>query len=268
LEGIVALNYAFMSFSCPQASLSEMLAMAKQYGYAGIEPRIAEGHAHGIEPECDMPARRAGLQQAQEAGVAICCVATSCRFADPDSAQRNIELARRCIDLAADVGAKRLRVFGGPLPDGFARDAAIKLVASSLTQIASQASERSVIVCMETHDHWCNPSHVAEVMSLVNHPSIAVNWDIMHPVRQGGASMDEAFNILRPWIQHVHLHDGLLRIDDVVLKPIGKGEIDHKRASELLASIHYTGYLSGEWIGWEPAEVHLPREIATMRSYE
>ena len=28
------------------------------------------------------------------------------------------------------------------------------------------------------------------------------------------------------------------------------------------------GYLSGEWIGWEPYAVHLPRELAAMRAYE
>ena len=30
----------------------------------------------------------------------------------------------------------------------------------------------------------------------------------------------------------------------------------------------YQGYLSGEWIGWEPYDVHLPRELATMKGYE
>ena len=264
----MALKYAFMSFSSPQSSLLEMLTMAQRYGYAGIEPRVEAGHAHGIEPDCDAHSRNAALQQAQDAGIAICCIATSCRFADPATAVQNVELAHRCIDLASDVGAQRMRVFGGQLPDGYKRDAAINLVASSMTLLAQHASERKVTVCIETHDDWCNPAHVAEVMSLVNHPSIAVNWDIMHPVRQGNSSMDESYSILRPWIRHVHFHDGLLRTDDTILKPVGMGEIDHRRAVQLLCSNNYTGYLSGEWIGWEPPDVHLPREIATMRTYE
>ena len=44
--------------------------------------------------------------------------------------------------------------------------------------------------------------------------------------------------------------------------------LNQARAMELLAGAGYSGYLSGEWIKWEPAEVHLPREIATMKGYE
>ena len=47
--------------------------------------------------------------------------------------------------------------------------------------------------------------------------------------------------------------------------PIGTGDIDHRRTIELLKTIDFDGYMSGEWIGWEPYEVHLPREIAALR---
>jgi hypothetical protein len=35
-----------------------------------------------------------------------------------------------------------------------------------------------------------------------------------------------------------------------------------------LRADHYAGFLSGEWIEWQPAELHLPRELAAMKSYE
>ena len=36
-----------------------------------------------------------------------------------------------------------------------------------------------------------------------------------------------------------------------------------------MLSISYDGYISGEWINWEdPYEVHLPRELATLKRYE
>ncbi|MCL5996311.1 MAG: sugar phosphate isomerase/epimerase [Chloroflexi bacterium] len=262
------LKYAFMSFSCPQANFDEMLALARRYGYDGVEPRIDASHAHGIEVNISGNVRREIQQKAIDADVAICCVATSCRFADPQDTEQALDLTRRCIDLAADIGAPRLRVFGGALPQGMPREEAITHVAASLSQIATHAQQRNVTVCVETHDDWCDPTHMAEVMKRVNHPAIAVNWDIMHPVRQAGATMDQAFQILKPWIRHVHIHDGLKRLDQVVLKPIGQGEIDHRRAVELLRDAHYDGYVSGEWIDWEPYETHLPRELATMKTYE
>jgi sugar phosphate isomerase/epimerase len=257
-----------MSFSCPQASFDQLLQIAQRYGYDGIEPRIDAGHAHGIETHTPGSARREIQQKALDATVAICCVATSCHFANPQDTEQQLELARRCIDLAADLGSPRLRVFGGQVGQSLSREAAINHVAASLGQIAAYAEQRNVIVCMETHDDWCNPLHVTEVMKRVNHPAIAVNWDIMHPVRQGGATMEQAFHLLKPWIRHVHVHDGMKRLDQVVLKPIGKGEIDHRQAIELLRDMSYDGYISGEWIDWEPYEQHLPRELATLKSYE
>jgi sugar phosphate isomerase/epimerase len=262
------LKYAFMSFSCPQASLDEMLAMARRYGYDGIEPRIDAGHTHGIEPNIAGSVRQQIQQKALDAVVALCCIATSIHFANPAEQADQIEQARIRIDLAGDLGAPRLRVFGGPIPQGTSREQAIDLIADSLEQIATQAAERNVVVCMETHDDWCNPMHVAEVMKRVDHPAIGVNWDIMHPVRQGGTNMDHAFQILKPWIRHVHFHDGLLKPDPVVLKPVGEGKVDHQRAVQLLKEMNYDGYLSGEWIDWEPPEVHLPRELTAMKRYE
>ena len=261
------LKYAFMSFSAPQASLDELLAIARRYGYDGIEPRVSAGHSHGIEPSTPGTMRKLIRQKALDASVALCCIATSIRFANAKETAEQLQMARACIDLAADLGVPRLRVFGGSVPQTVSREEAIGTVANSLKQIATQAEQRNVVVCMETHDDWCNPLDVAEVMKQVNHPAIGVNWDIMHPVRQASVTMDQAFTILKPWIRHVHFHDGIFK-PDLVLKPVGQGEVDHHRAVQLLKAMDYDGYLSGEWIGWEPPDVHLPRELATMRTYE
>ena len=51
-------------------------------------------------------------------------------------------------------------------------------------------------------------------------------------------------------------------------RPIGQGGIDHKRAIELMATLDWGGYFSGEWIDWEPYGEVLPRELATMKAYE
>ena len=260
------MNYSFMTFSCPDLSLNQLLETARRYGYDGIEPRIFSRHKHGIE--IDMPpGRRAEIKkQAAESGIVFSCIATSCVYANPETSVLNVTGTLQCIDLAADVGAPAIRVFGGRLGKDLSRADAIKLVAESLHAIADHARERNVTVCMETHDDWCDPLHVAAVMQQINHPAIAVNWDIMHPVRMKLATMEKAFEILKPWIRHLHVHDGLANGN---LVPIGRGIIDHKLAIDLLLSINYSGFLSGEWIGWSDAyDVHLPRELDTMKRYE
>lgn len=261
------MKYAFMTFSTPELSWPDILDVANQYGYTGVEPRVEDDEAHGIEVTASPQQRATAKQQAADAGIDIACLATSVSYANPDQKEDMIRQSRERIDLAGDIGAPAMRVFGGGIGGGLDREAAIDLVADSLAQVADQAQSRGVKLCMETHDDWCDPAHVAAVVQRVNHPAVAVNWDIMHPVRTRQATMDEAFEALKPWIAHLHVHDGP-DADGNLLGPIGEGEIDHRRALELLATIDYDGYISGEWIGWGPYDIHLPRELAALKAYE
>ena len=255
-----------MSFSCPELTLDEMLAMAKEFGYDGIEPRISSNHQHGVEFDTNQHQRKEIKQKALDIGIAIGCVATSCRYADPKISQDMVNDTEKAVDLAADIGSSRIRVFGGKIGDGLDRTDAVELVAESLLSIANYANKRGVSICVETHDDWCNPIDVAAVMEKTDHSAIAVNWDIMHPVRRGYATIEESFESLKPWIQHLHIHDGSAQKS---LLPIGEGDIDHKSAIERLSTIAFDGYLSGEWISWDdPYRNYLPRELQTLKRYQ
>ena len=260
------MKYSFMTFSTPELTLEQVLEAAGRFGYDGIEVRVDANHKHGVEVAADRKARAEARRKAEAAGIPIACVATSVQVANSETAKDMIAQALERIDLAAEVGAHRIRVFGGAFPESQDRERATQSAVESCKAIADCAARRKVIVCIETHDAWCDPGHVAEVLRRVDHPFIACNWDIMHPIRAAGATMDSAFGALKPWIRHLHVHDGTLT--DQKLVPIGEGAIDHRRAVELLLEAGYDGYLSGEWIGWEPWEVHLPRELATLKRYE
>ena len=57
------MKYSFMSFSCPDLTLTEMLEAAEKFGYGGLEPRIDAGHAHGIETSLTPAEKKAVRQQ-------------------------------------------------------------------------------------------------------------------------------------------------------------------------------------------------------------
>jgi sugar phosphate isomerase/epimerase len=260
------MKYAFMTFSTPALGLPETLEIAGYYGYDGIEPRLDAQHAHGVEVNTTAAERNTIRHLVDGSDVALACLATSVTYANPDTTAEMIRQTHERIDLAGDLAVPALRVFGGTIPEGVSREQAIDLLVSSLGTVADHAGERAVTLCVETHDDWCDPAHLATVLRRVKHPAIAANWDIMHPVRTGSATMDAAFHALEPWIRHLHIHDG--GGDNVSFAPIGSGDIDHRRALELLAGASYDGYLSGEWINWEPHDVHLPRELAAMQRFE
>ena len=264
---MIRFKYAFMSFSTPEQTLEQTLETARRYGYAGIEPRLDSEHRHGIETSADSATRANIRRQCEAAGIEIACLATSCCFADPDDPDARVELAHERIDLAGDLGCGRLRVFGGLLGPGIDRARGTELVSDGLRALAPHAADRGVFLCMETHDDWTDPADVAAVMQRADHPHVAVNWDAIHPVRASGSTFEKSFALLRPWIRHVHVHDALKSLETFQFMALGQGDFDHRPVLRLLADDGYDGYLSGEWIDWEPADTHLPRELATLRGY-
>ncbi len=263
------MRYSFMTFSCPELDWGQVLATARRFGYDGVEPRAQANHAPGIETTASADGRAAIRQRAADAGIAISCLATSCRYAMADEAEleQMMEDSRALIDLARDIGAPCMRVFGGGIAEGMSREDAVTQVADCLAQLAPQAAEAGVTLCVETHDSWCDANDLARVIERVGHPSVQVNWDIMHPYRAGMA-IDEAFAAIGPYVRHCHFHDGKPKDEGGGLCPIGEGFVDHRRAIELLTGIGFEGHLSGEWINWEAWETHLPRELAAMKGYE
>lgn len=262
------MKYSFMSFSCPELNIDEILHIADVYGYDGFEPRVCAGHKHGIEPGASADILKDLKMKSEDSGIEICCVATSCKFSNPVDVNKNIDDAKRAIELAYDINSPALRVFGGAIPDGISRKQSFELIVDSLIKILDDAKDSGVTVCVETHDSWCDPKDIVNIMKEVDNASIKVNWDIMHPVLSTPCKMDEAFDILKPWINHVHIHDGILRDEKLIFKPIGMGDVDHKTAIKLLKDIKYNGFISGEWINWEPYDVHLSREIRAIKSFE
>lgn len=260
------MNYAFMSFSCPEADLKTALKTAEDLGYSGFEPRVDSGHRHGIELTMDANARREVRAVAEESPVRLCCLATSVRLAGKSTLKQNMEDARRAIELCSDLGIPRIRIFGGPVEEDDTYTDAIERMAEALTRLSDEIAEANVTLCLETHDHWCDPQHVAAVMGRCGGKHVGVNWDVMHTRLAAHFSEEESVAVLVPYIKHVHIHGGTY-IPKLSFSPIGTGAIDHRAVLRELMRIGYDGYLSGEWIGWDEPD-YLRTEIATMHRYE
>lgn len=262
------MNYSFMSFSCPQLNFEETLKLAKKYGYDGVEIRVEAGHCHGVEMGMNDTQIANIMELCKNYSISIPCIATSCSYSNPLYVEKNIEDTKGYINLASQLSVKTIRVFGGSITKGVSRDKAFDLVTNALRSVAIYAQQKDVTVCIETHDSWCDTNDVRKVLDAVDHNAIAVNWDIMHPVLSAGLTIEQSFEMVKPWIKHVHIHDGKRIGNKLEFLPIGTGPVNHLTAVRLLKGMGYDGFLSGEWIAWEPNEIHLPREIETMRKYE
>jgi sugar phosphate isomerase/epimerase len=257
------MRFSFMSFSTPTLTLRETLDAAQRFGYDGFEPRLGSGHAHGVETGAAPAFLKEARAMAEERGLEFSCIATSCLLANPSAKKEQLDAGKRAVDLARAVGCRAIRVFGGKIPDGLSRDKAVEAMAGSAAELAAYAGDAGVAVCMETHDDWCNP---ADMGSVAKKSGASVNWDIMHTALTAGCAAEESFELLKPYVRHVHVHDGYREDKKLVFAVIGKGTVDHAVPMRLLQEAGYSGFVSGEWIDWEPWELHLPRELALLKA--
>ncbi|MFP4378030.1 MAG: sugar phosphate isomerase/epimerase family protein [Spirochaetales bacterium] len=269
------MKYGFMTFSFPRASVSTLIEEAIQAGYTGIELRIGRNQGHGLEIDSTHKTRSEALSKAKEAGIDLYSLASSFQLAvEPLDEQE----ARATIELADDLEARVIRVFGGPFQDsGLSREEARAQLVAGLKRFGELSAKESknspVVIALESHDAWTEPELLAGIIDEVGMPHVGLNWDPYHIVRTTDQGVRQHFDTIKRYVVHTHVHDGKKSDGAPVLCSIGNGIVDHREMLECLKSISYDGYLMGEWIdslmegSTDPIE-YLPRELKKLKRIE
>lgn len=182
---------AFSTLGVPHRSLAEILALADAHGYQGIELRCAADEA--VHPGLDTAARSAAARAFTRAGLTPLGLASYVRVAAPGEDEPVLAELRAHVQLAADVGARQVRVFpggdGGPDQDARA--------VHRLTAVAELARRCGVRVLLETHDSHRAAADAARVVRQVGAPSVGVLWDVLH-TQLAGDTPARAAELLLP----------------------------------------------------------------------
>ncbi|MEN6344507.1 MAG: sugar phosphate isomerase/epimerase family protein [Armatimonadia bacterium] len=266
------MQISFMTWACPDWTLTEVLTGAIKYGYDSVEPRVEAKQKHGIDLDTTKKVRKEIKASFADTGVRCCCLATSRTFSmeDPEKRRESVELTKRYVDLARDIDCPNLRVFGGPTPKDADFAEVKKYVTEAFRECCEHAAKSGVSLCFETHDSYCHSADALEVVRGADHPQAAICWDVMHPFRVG-ESFEETFANVKDYVRHCHVHDGVKPADGGAggweMALMGEGDIPHQEPFKLLAGIGYTGALSGEWINFLPPDEVLPHDARVMREY-
>lgn len=267
------MRLSFSTLACPTASLAEILAFARAFGFGGVGLRAVGGELDLLKlPEFAPTARPLTRRRFADAGVAPEMLLTSLRLANARSA--DLQAARAMIDLAHDLGAPFIRVFGGPIPAGMALTDAQDRVATGLRTLAEDAVGAGVTVLLETHDDFTDTRRVAEVMRRADHSGVGLLWDIHHPYRLAGERVGETWQRIGSWVRACDVKDS--RPDPshrlgYRYELLGSGTVPLAEAFALLKAADFTGPLSFEWEKlWHPeladAALALPDAAQKMRA--
>jgi sugar phosphate isomerase/epimerase len=262
---------------CPGWTIEQAAQAVKRYGYDAIEWRLADGEVITAQTAPEIKARL--VEATRREGLTVACLDTSCHIvnATEDGRQAFIQEASAMVDLAVELEAPFIRVFGGIIPEGFTREELIGPCGQALAEAARYAKGKEVTILLETHDDW---ARTADTLSLIQAAGKAapvnILWDVHHPYRMGEAPGETLAAMLKDsLVSHVHIKDA--RRDPAFqngwqLLLLGEGEVPVKEAVGLLQQANYTGYLSLEWEKkWHPEieepEVALPQYVMVMREY-
>jgi sugar phosphate isomerase/epimerase len=245
------MKLAFSTLGCPEWNLDQIVAAAQASGYEGVEWR-------GYQAEMDLPKAAIFIPEAREetrhrfrdAGLEFACLGSSVRLANPAPEVRRREKASfsEYAELARFLGCPLVRVFGGNLPSGTDRNAALPSMAAFLRELGEIAAANAVTVVLETHDDFSTGAQVAELLRQVEHPAVGALWDLHHPYRQGEAP-ETTVQVLAPFLRHTHVKDSR----DGRYCMMGEGDVPLARIIGLLREHGYDDWISLEWEKrWHP----------------
>ncbi len=189
-------------------TLDELLALCTKYGYRGLECRAQLEHKHGVELTAS-PAERAEIRRRfANSPVELVGISTSCRFEFPEAEKRReqVDLAKRFIDLAADVGAPQIRVFGNAFPPGSDKQEVVRNVGECLRRIAEHAEGSGVDCNLEMHGDFYYWEHTVRAVQLADHPRVGIVYNCDPRETKWGA-IATFIHPAASHLRHVHLHN-------------------------------------------------------------
>ncbi|MCG3124797.1 MAG: hypothetical protein GIKADHBN_03284 [Phycisphaerales bacterium] len=257
------IKLAFSSVACPERTLRDVAALGESVGAQGVELRTfgSASTNFACDPALSDPAKVAKLFA--DAGTQICCVSTSCRFDEPVApavvgrlfvdTEKEVRAAKYAIDLASELGASHVRVFGFESPAGVSLSDTTKVVVERLVKVCDHARNRRVSVVIENGGSYATATDLAALIDLVQSPLLGAEYN-MAVAHQAGESAANGVNVLgdRLWIAKLKDFRGALPC------AVGEGDMACHEAVRALVSARFNGWAVYEydraWLGGDTGQ--------------
>jgi sugar phosphate isomerase/epimerase len=248
---------SFSTLGCPDWTFQQIADFAAQHEYNGIELR-------GIKRELDLNKctefsnaenRLATIKMMKEKGLRFVDLGSSANmhFADPVERKKNLDEARRFIDLARQVNCPYIRVFPNGFPKNQERDATMDLIVKGLLELGDHAKGSNVSILMESHGDLVKTDDLEKIMKAARHPHVGMIWDVVNMWIETKEPPAAVYNKLKKYIRHAHIEDAKKVDGKIQYTLLGQGEVPIFEAIDVLVKGGYKGYYSFEWEKlWHP----------------
>ena len=238
------MRLCYSTWSMQKPGVDDIVTNLAAMGYDSIELTVIPGWSTELDT-LDKTERKRIRQLLDDHGLALPAIAghRPLLALDPDE---HVENWRRltgaidlCVDWAGPDGPPSLDTTAGAGHDRKWDDCKDLLV-ERLTRLCDYAKERGVTVGIEPHvsDLLETPERTRELLSLVNHPSLKVTFDISHFNVQG-IPIEHSVELMAPVACFTHIKDESGRVPDFQFLIPGEGDFDYVR---YLRAMHRAGW--------------------------
>ncbi len=247
------MKLSFSTLGCPDFDWTDIVAVAKDFGFDGIEIRGLGEDIHAIRAKPFSESEIGNtINLLKKLRLEIPCLSSGCCISDSSKTDDNQIELKQYIDLASVLGTKYIRVLGDcePAPSGEVDD---DVVYKTLVSLAPYAEERNVTLLVETNGAYADTARLRSLLERVAHDSVAALWDLHHPYSFANETPEKTVQNLGAYIKYVHIKDSVIGETGVEYRMMGEGDMPINSMILALRSINYEGYVSLEWVKrWAP----------------
>src|SRR5258708_25913407 len=179
------MKFTLNTLGAPNWSLEQTARNARAYGYAGVDLRLLDGDAIGVESVRANKRRLRALFPTDELPLAVLATSVGLATTDPAIRQKTLDEAHAWIDLAAELGVPVIRYFAARNPPELDLARSIQAVGEMLAKLADHAARAGVKIGVETHDEFAHAATVARALALAPSPAGGAILDMHHTARLG-----------------------------------------------------------------------------------
>ena len=266
------MKLAFSTLGCPDFDWPDIYAMAKDFGFDGIEIRGLGNEIYAVKAkpftESELPNT---VKKLKELRLEIPCLSSGCCLKFPEKADANYQEIVEYINLAKRLGTPYVRILGDlePQVSGEVDD---NVVITALNRLIPVAETNGVTLLIETNGVYADTARLRSLLEHVASDAVGALWDLHHPYRYAGETPEKTVQNLGAFIKYVHIKDSVMKDGAVQYRMLGEGDLPIDAMMRALNSINYAGYISLEWVKrWakdlDDAGVVFPHFENYMRQY-
>ncbi|MEU8748954.1 sugar phosphate isomerase/epimerase family protein [Streptomyces chartreusis] len=236
--------------------LADVLVVLADLGYDGVALTLDHNH---LDPYADdLPRRVTALaRQLDRLGLDVTVETGAPFFLDPwgkhlptlmsDGSELRIDLLRRALRVAADLGSPTVHLCSGPAPEGLPEEHAFKRLAEGVEVVLESAEKHGVALAFEPEPYMFvdTVERCLRLAQLVGgHPLFGVTLDIGHAHCVEEQPLLECVRLAAPLLRNVQIEDMRRGVHQHL--EFGSGEIDFPAVLAALRDLDRRGLVSVE----------------------